>query len=92
VTALLTDEEIREKSYHEAPHQTLGFKAGARFARDFYEARLAEDAKEIEELKRKLKEAVGDAAILASAYSTDSRPPTNVVVRSTDRGKKALGK
>ena len=44
MTALLTDEEIQEKSYHEAPHQTLGFKAGARFARSIYEARLAEDA------------------------------------------------
>jgi hypothetical protein len=44
----------------------------------------------IEELQRKLKEAVGDAAILAHAYSTDNRPPTNVVVRSIERGKREL--
>ena len=45
---------------------------------------------EIVTLKSKLKEAIGDAAILAHAYSTDNRPPTNVVVRSIERGKRAL--
>ncbi len=35
-------------------------------------------------------EAVADATVLAHAYTTDSRPPQNIVDRSIRRGKDAL--
>lgn len=37
-------------------------------------------------------EAVADATILAHAYTTDSRPPQNIVDRSIRRGKDALNR
>lgn len=66
------------------------FEEGAEHTRALYEAERSKLLDEIEKLKSKLKEASGDAAILAHAYSTDNRPPTNVVVRSIERGKRAL--
>ncbi len=67
-----------------------GYLAGKVFAVSV--APMIDAQKETDRLQRELKEAIGDAAILAHAYSTDNRPPTNVVVRSIERGKQTLSK
>lgn len=67
-----------------------GYLSGKMFAESIAPILAAQT--ETERLQRELKEAIGDAAILADAYSTDNRPPTNVVVRSIERGKRELNK